>query len=80
MASKSSTSDESILILPLTMNQPRSEMSTSTIGSKSENLESDKASTERQRVVSFSTPMKSQLSQSDADSNEFCITSRQHLI
>lgn len=52
---------------------------TSSMISKSDNAESDKGSSiERQRIVSFSTPMKSQISETDSD--EFCITSHQHLI
>ena len=62
----------------------RSDVSTSTTQSK----KADKGETERghhhdrQRIVSFSTPKKESLSQtiSDADSDEFCITSRHHLI
>uniref|UniRef100_A0A7E4W3C8 UNC80 domain-containing protein n=1 Tax=Panagrellus redivivus TaxID=6233 RepID=A0A7E4W3C8_PANRE len=85
LASKSNmASDESITITPLTMPElnTRSDLTTST-SSKSERTDSEKSShPERQRIVSFSTPKKSPLSQSvsNADSDEFCITSRQHLI
>jgi hypothetical protein len=95
LASKNSTSEDSIVITPLTMPEAtkilRSDVSTtSTSNSKSDKgiggESADKTIPphhhDRQRIVSFSTPKKESLSRtiSDADSDEFCITSRHHLI
>jgi len=86
MTARGSTqSEDPILITPLTMpeSQIRSNVDASTPTSKtSEYQQSLTSGSERPRMVSFSTPKDNgrDSQASDADSEEYCITARHHLI